>query len=468
MSDAGDDGSTICSADSDCDDGLFCDGAELCLPADPDADALGCVAADGACGSGDLVGAMCTDAPSSYTCTCPAGFEAPAMRGTCSLTDAHLASLTPSVGALSPTFDAGVLTYELTLPPGEASVAFTPTVAYPDRSTIRVDGVVVASGTSSLPVVLTSFAPVPVTVEVTTESGATLTYTVVLARSSSYLKASNTGPQEYRFGRSVVSADGSTLAVGGPGESSNATGIDGDQANTGAGASGAVYVFTRTGSTWSQQAYVKASNTDRGDRFGDALALSADGSMLAVGAGEGERSNAIGVDGDQADNSAYLAGAVYVFTRTAGSWSQEAYVKASNTEANDNFGWSVALSGDGSTLAVGATGERSQTTGIDGDQTDNSSSDAGAVYVFARTAGGVWSQQAYVKASNANAGDWFGWSLALASDGSTLAVGAVGESSNATGVGGVERRWRRVRLRAHGWWGLVAASLRQGLQHQRR
>jgi FG-GAP repeat protein len=136
-----------------------------------------------------------------------------------------------------------------------------------------------------------------------------------------------------------------------------------------------------------QQAYVKASNTGAGDEFGTSVALSADGSTLAVGA-IGEASNAGGVGGDQANNTASFAGAVYVYTRSGATWTQQAYVKASNTgvvsqfEAVDLFGFSVAVSGDGSTLAVGARGEASAATGIGGDQADNSASKAGAVYVF--------------------------------------------------------------------------------------
>ncbi len=133
------------------------------------------------------------------------------------------------------------------------------------------------------------------------------------------------------FGSSVaLSADGSTLAVGAPDEASAATGIGGNQADNSAPGAGAVYVFTRSGTAWSQQAYVKASNTDADDRFGDSVALSADGSTLAVGAVV-EASAATGIGGNQADNSAQDAGAVYVFTRSGTTWSQQAYVKASNT-----------------------------------------------------------------------------------------------------------------------------------------
>jgi hypothetical protein len=273
-------------------------------------------------------------------------------------------------------------------------------------------------------------------VYVFTRSGSTWTQ-------QAYVKASNTGVDDYFGGAVSLSADGNTLAVGARGESSNATGIDGDQADNSALGSGAVYVFTRSGSTWTQQAYVKASNTENSDRFGSLVSLSADGNTLAVGA-VGESSNATGIDGNQADNSASWSGAVYVFTRSGNTWTQQAYVKASNTDATDWFGGlvqfdgagnAVSLSADGNTLAVGAYSEGSNATGIDGDQADNSADTAGAVYVFTRS-GSTWTQQAYVKASNTNAFDSFGFAVNLSTDGDTLAVGARGESSNATGIDG--------------------------------
>src|SRR5689334_13496528 len=81
-------------------------------------------------------------------------------------------------------------------------------------------------------------------------------------------------------------------------------------------------------------AYVKASNPGVGDEFGVRVALSADGSTMAVGA-IFESSGATGVDGDQRDESAPASGAVYVFTRTGTTWSQQAYLKASNTGTVD-------------------------------------------------------------------------------------------------------------------------------------
>jgi trimeric autotransporter adhesin len=249
-----------------------------------------------------------------------------------------------------------------------------------------------------------------------------------------YFKASNTDADDH-FGVSVsVSGDGNTLAVGAPGEGSNATGIDGDQNDDSAAVSGAVYIFTKSGGSWSQQAYLKASNSEAGDLFGAASSLSGDGQTLAVGA-YGEDSNATGIDGDQTDNSTTHSGAVYVFTRVGSSWTQQAYVKASNTGADDEFGVFVSLANDGNTLAVGARYEGSSATGIDGDQADNSLVHAGAVYVFTRT-GSSWGQQAYVKASNSGENDYFGRAVSLSGDGNTLAVGAWGEDSNAYGIDG--------------------------------
>ena len=252
----------------------------------------------------------------------------------------------------------------------------------------------------------------------------------------SYLRASNPDEEDL-FGWSVaLSSDGNTLAVGAVGEASNATGIAGSQSNNDMPFAGAVYVFTRSAVTWTQQVYLKASNTGWGDRFGHRVSLSDDGNTLAVGAYL-EDSNAVGVGGDASNNSSVASGAAYVFSRNVATWAQQAYIKASNTEIADWFGRSVALSGDGNTLAVGATREGSSATGVAGAQGNNDLADAGAVYLFIR-GGMTWSQQAYIKASNTGAPDTFGFSVDLNSDGNTLAVGAPAEASNATGIDGTQ------------------------------
>jgi hypothetical protein len=248
-------------------------------------------------------------------------------------------------------------------------------------------------------------------------------------KSIAYLKASN-AKKDDQFGFTVaLSGDGNTMAVGTTAESSAAKGVNGNQSDHSALNAGAVYVFTRSGGNWVQQAYLKASNAKASDQFGASLALSGDGNTLAVGA-TGESSSATGVNGNQADTSMAGSGAVYVFTRSGAAWSQQAYVKASNTgekEDGDQFGYSVALSSDGNTLATGAIAEKSAATGINGDQTNKAADGSGAVYVFTRN-GGTWAQQAYVKPWNTTVrGALFGYSVGLSGNGDTMAVGTYDE-----------------------------------------
>jgi hypothetical protein len=243
-----------------------------------------------------------------------------------------------------------------------------------------------------------------------------------------YLKASNTRPFA-RFGASLA-LDGDTLIVGSPGESSSAVGIDGDQEVATAPTAGAVYAFQRNGSTWQQAAYIKASNTRASTLFGDAVALHGD--TLAVGA-PSESSNATGIGNDQTDVSATGAGAVFVFQRTAATWQQQAYVKASNTRAAARFGTSLALASNGDTLVVGSPYESSNAIGVDGNQADASMPNAGAVYLLERN-GAIWQHRAYLKSSNTRSAAFFGGALALADD--AVLVGSSGETSKGTGVDG--------------------------------
>jgi hypothetical protein len=141
----------------------------------------------------------------------------------------------------------------------------------------------------------------------------------------------------------------------------------------------------------------------------------------------------------------WLAG--HISAQSPSPWKQTAYLKASNARAGDHFGCggaldghagnSVSLSSDGSTMAVGAPHESSGAKGINGNQSDTSMYDAGAVYVFTRSGGG-WAQQAYVKASHPSMSAEFGHVVALSTDGNTMAVSAYFESSKATGINGDE------------------------------
>lgn len=245
-----------------------------------------------------------------------------------------------------------------------------------------------------------------------------------------YLKASL--GNSHQFGLSVA-IDGDTIVVATPFEASKANGIDGDQSDTSAFHAGAAYVFRRNGSVWTQEAYVKASNTGSGDLFG--ISVDVLGDTMVVGA-SGESSAAVGVDANQSNDDAPGSGAAYVFHREGTTWQQQAYIKASNTDSSDNFGGRVALSGD--QLAISAPNEDSRASGVNGDDSTNGAGDSGAVYVFRRT-GTTWHQEAYLKQSNndlSDTGDLFG--IRLAFDGDTIAVGAILESSKATGVNGLQ------------------------------
>ena len=153
---------------------------------------------------------------------------------------------------------------------------------------------------------------------------------------------------------------------------------------------GAAYAFSRSGATWSQQAYLKAREQDRGDSLGGAIAISADGNTVVAGAAD-EDSMTTGVDAVKSGDSGEVgaaddtsSGASYAFVRAGADWTEHASFKASNTGAFDEFGSSIAVSGDGHTVAVGARFEDSGATGVNGNEADNSVTDAGAVYAFGR------------------------------------------------------------------------------------
>ena len=312
-----------------------------------------------------------------------------------------------------------------------------------------------------------------------------------------YVKSSNTGGPDvgYQFGYAVsLSSDGSTLTVSETSDPSNATGINGNQKNTGAPDSGAVFIFNHSGDTWSQQAYIKPWNTTTpGVLFGYSVGLNGNGDTLGVGAygedggrgavyvftrNKGTWSQQMRLTGLNAEPGDYLGcslaisddgntiisgtvddkyrqlsaiqpsdagvhelelndsvGAVYVFVRAAGKWSQQAYVRAFNARPNDQFGWALAMSRDGNTIAIGSHFEDSGAKGVNGDQSDASMEDSGAVYVYTRT-GTTWNPTAYVKASNPKPAAEFGISVALNGDGKLLAAGATKENSAAKGVNG--------------------------------
>lgn len=218
-----------------------------------------------------------------------------------------------------------------------------------------------------------------------------------------FLKATNTAPDSL-FGRAVA-VSGYTLVVGAPKEDSIATD------------SGAVYVYVRDLShpaSWRPEAFIKAPNAEEGDQFGSAVAIS--GNTLIIGAPFEDSKSA-----SQTDNSATSAGAAYVYQRVANTWVFQAYLKASNREAFDLFGQSVAI--DGNTAVVGAYGE---------DGPNNNASASGAAYVFVKT-GNVWKQQASLKASTPVVGDFLGLSVSIS--GNTIVAGAAYDDTGANDSG---------------------------------
>ena len=159
----------------------------------------------------------------------------------------------------------------------------------------------------------------------------------------------------------------------------------------GAESRGAAYVFVRSGGLWTQQAKLTASDGEAGDHFGTAVALSGDTAV-------------VGADvGGAADK-----GAVYVFTRSAGVWAEQAQLTVTTTTLYPRLGCSVALSGG--TIVAGAYWSDHGAAAMQG-----------LAYVFTG-AGAAWAQQAELRASAGDAGDQFG--VAVAVDGDTAVVGA--------------------------------------------
>ena len=283
-------------------------------------------------------------------------------------------------------------------------------------------------------------------------------------------------------GRLSVNFDGTVLAVNAGFDNSNRI-------------TGVVYVFESIDNIWQQQALIQASNAEISDGFGSSLSLSANGQILAVGA-RGESSASTGIDGDMLNNSAEDSGAVYVFTRNDDTWQEQAYLKASNSNTDFEFGSGVSLNSlgnllavsalgeneipgnlgaiyiferddqlwqqqaliraegltgnfnsrvsmdaEGNTLVVGASAENTDGIGVNNNQTtlfasiNSNAPKSGAAYVFGQI-NGVWRQQAYLKGSNAGPPDGFGASVSIAGDGNSIAVGASSESGGSGGING--------------------------------
>lgn len=197
--------------------------------------------------------------------------------------------------------------------------------------------------------------------------------------------------------------------------------------------SGASYVYQRSGSTWSISAMFKAAFADASDYFGHALSLHHDRMVVSVPYDDSSHTS-IFPAGFVDDASKSDSGAAYVYKFDGANWNREAYIKPLNSNGGDNFGWSVSLSG--TLLAISAHLEDSSSTTIsypgptDASE-DEGASNAGAVYVY-KWDGANWTQEAYIKAPNAEAFDYFGQAISL--DGNKLAVAASGEDNDSSTI----------------------------------
>jgi hypothetical protein len=390
----------------------------------------------------------CSTTGSQRTCSaCPAGFSGDGLTGCKPL----LQSVTLSCGQLTPALSPNVTDYRI-----QVSVScqqLTARITAPTDAQVEVNGTAVVAGTDWTSDTL-MLGDNTVHVAVTSAFGIRSEYNWLVTRSGSeeaYIKASNPAAAD-GFGASVA-LSGDALLVGAPWQDGAQGGVAATPSSVGATDSGAAYLFTRAGRTWSQQLYLKADAPSANDYFGTDLALLDD--TIVIGA---PRTDPTGVNG-----APPRVGAAYVFARAAnGTWSQQARLDPQDGAAGDLFGLRLVLSKE--LLVISAPAEKSggQSTGavylfsrtgsgwqqttkltaarpindsafgsalaLDGDtlvigaQKDGSSESAGgSAYVFTRQ-NGVWTERQRLEPAKPSAGATFGWSVAL--QGNTLVVGA--------------------------------------------
>lgn len=292
----------------------------------------------------------------------------------------------------------------------------------------------------------------------------------LLSRVDALIKSPDPEPSEWFGDEVAISGDGRTVAIG-------ATLEDGpDDAED----AGAVYVYRRDGEDWALDARLVSPTPTLSARFGDALALDADGLRLAVGESQvvGSRPAsvviftraeqdwrveaelvapppgslngaldltpdgqwlAVGARGATADGVP-AAGAAFRFRRSGTAWSSAGEVTAPNPGREDLFGDRVALSANGQTLAIGVQREDSGSAGIAAElDAEPSLRASGAVYVF-RDAGNGLELDVFIKSPEPRVEQRFARSLALNDAGDTLGVGSRGERLRGPGAAYVYRR----------------------------
>lgn len=251
-------------------------------------------------------------------------------------------------------------------------------------------------------------------------------------KQDAYVKAINTGLLDH-FGASVA-LSGNTLVVGAPLEDSYPLGAPDPINNDNLEDSGAAYVYVRTGGTWSFQAMLKAGNGARLSReFGYSVAI--DGDIIVVGARQ-ERNTGTGINPPYQTFYGNLNGAAYVFQRSGTSWNEVAYIKPPYVPKDGSYMFGEKVGVSGKNIFVNAVRDASAARGINGDMTqDPTKFVSGAVFAYRLEPGGLVFD-AFIKSSNSDPGDGFGWDLSASGD--TLVVSAINEDSDATGLNGAQ------------------------------
>jgi trimeric autotransporter adhesin len=334
----------------------------------------------------------CTMDRDTRTCgACGDGFSGDGLVGCTPL----LIDLGVVDATLVPALSADLRSYRIRLPMFQAQVTLQPKAA--EGVKIELNGNELAAGTRWTSEVL-SFGEHVLAFTLRASNGLTSRYELVIERAGAeeaFVKAMYP-ERDDTFGYSVA-LSGNTLAVGATSEDSSSGGVNGDQTDNAAAESGAVYVFVREGTTWKQEAYLKADDPEEGGYFGGALALDGDTLLVAE-----TRTSPYPNSNERADGR---PGAVHVFQRNAGTWSRVATITSPSADV-DMFGYSLAIGPD--TVVIGAPFDAA------------SGRNAGAVYTLPRD--GAWGPLNKLPYSGNAADEALGWSLALQQD--SLLVGA--------------------------------------------
>ena len=215
--------------------------------------------------------------------------------------------------------------------------------------------------------------------------------------------------------------DAATLVVGAAGEAGSQALAwpDSSGADNGLPGAGAVYVFTRDGTdTWSESAYLKSPTPQASAWFGNDVSVAASGNIIAIG-----------------EPVEPTAGRAHVYVKQGASWVLQATLSSPHPDPVWGFGEFLALSPDGSTLAVGHAYESGSSDGLASAPGLTGSLESGAVYLYRQHGVGGWSSPVYIKAPNNQTGLGFGSMLSLSERGDALAVYGY-DYSSATGIGG--------------------------------